>query len=624
LNVKLPGRESLEMTVDAESDYWEPTRPCETCPADGIRLYPLPNHVQTFAFNIVNHARVKKTLEVLFLIPDPDRWPDGQIFLPPGAQPEATVKDLLKPFMPLRKLGTKPFKVDLPETGQAVRIKLPASDEQVDPEANLLIPDQSDPKKFKPVSLKHGLLVLFRDLQSKDVTIRRIQIVPQRPGRYLTVTARYDAATERVEILAKANNPDALPEEGIAVSADIEHVSVPKGSKLSGKVTASKDLEMHAYLVGNAPQEITASVQVDKNPRAFIFRIPRGASIDNIPLFNDPAVRIVSPADRTAFNASVGVVPIRIQVDAAEGTFDDDDSTAFIEVGIDEEPNRELEDDKVLTLYSDRQVEIAATRFSPEGTLSLQTKVGDFVRDLPTEGLSDLRANLLARLVINGESKWSDPVEIVLDGAPPEIHVDDMPKQVVSGDDVIIHIRTTQDDLSGVASVEAVFESVGAGDADKIKWEAADDDGKGGWIVSLKTAEQGLGLKTILIRATDKKENVSDPLSESIEIIQKPVTPSTSGKEIQPDVSNTVSGQAHYDNQPARVTVTLVSAAGATTATKNSNDAGEFTFFKVPPGEYVLKARSLEAIRNKHRLAEMKLTVVPRSQASVPVRVSLE
>lgn len=629
-NVTLPGRELLELRVDAESEYWESTRPCETCPADGIKLYPLPNHVQPFAFNLVNHARVKKQLRVEFLIPDPERWPDGVIFLPPGAQPEATVDELLRPFMPLHKLSNKPFEVTLPDTGQAVRIKLPSSDEQVDPETNLLIPDKSDPDKFKPVLLKHGLFLKLTDVQSKEVTIRRIQIIPQRPGRYLTITAGYDADTQRVDILAKANYPNSLPEEGISITAVFEGISSEKKKKLSGKLkkSSSEPELLNAHLAATAPQEVKASIHVDGYPRAFVFRIRRGASIDKIPLSTDPEVRIVSPANRTAFNASVTEVPIRLEVDAAEGAFDDEESNAIVEVGIDEKRNRELQGDEILTLFSDRQVEISATRLSPDGTLSLITRVGDFVRELPTEGLSDLRTDLLAQIVINGETTRSEPVEIVLDGRPPAVHADDVPNQVEIGEDVVIPVVATTPDDSGVAKVEAVFESIGAGDEKEPEWAVAIEDGNGGWIAKIETSKLGAVLKpipkTILIRATDKVGNVSEPISEKILIVPKQETPTTNTPAAPPDVSNTVSGRAVYDNQPALVTLTLASTAGVTVATKNSNNAGEFSFSKVPPGEYVLNALTVNPIRNKKRSAEMKLTVLPRAQGSAPIRVSLE
>jgi len=624
INVTLPGRESLELTVDAPNSYWEFTRPCEMCPADGIKILPLPNHPQSFAFNVVNRAKVKKTLEVHLLIPNPAKWPDGPVFLPPGVQPKATVNDLLKPFAPLRELTSAPLRVDLPDTAQPARII--AAGDKLDPDANLLVPANSDPEKFKPIFLRHGLLVLLHDVQTNEVTIRRIQIVPQRPGRYLNVTAAYDAETERVEFAVKANDPNSLLPDGVDISLDMEGISAPKDKKRSGKITkASKEAErLYAYLAADAPQVVTAQVHVDNNPRAFMFRIPRGVTNLKLPLFKGPEVRIVRPMAGTAFNAAVKVVPTQIQVDAAEGLFDLENSTAFVQVGIDSQRDGELHNDAFSTLYSDRQVEIEATRLSPDGTLSLEAKVSDFNRQLPTEGLSDLEVDLLARVVINGESIWSDPVTIKLDGAPPEIHVDDMPKQVISGSDLEIHIRPTQDDRSGIAQVEALFETAGGATTDEVKWEPAKPDGNGGWVAVLKTAKAGLGPKAVLIRGTDNVGNVSAPVTENIEIVPKPDTESVSAKETPPDVTNTVSGRAFYDNQPASASLTLVSAAGATVATKNSNDAGEFTFFKVPPGEYVLNAKSLAAIRNKRRTAEVKLNVLPRPQAASSVRVNLE
>ena len=76
-------------------------------------------------------------------------------------------------------------------------------------------------------------------------------------------------------------------------------------------------------------------------------------------------------------------------------------------MGIDSERDRELLGNEAKKFNADRQVGYFIKALLPNGTLQLNTRVGDFVQNVP-RGPANVRANVLARLVVNGNETWSD------------------------------------------------------------------------------------------------------------------------------------------------------------------------------------------------------------------------
>jgi hypothetical protein len=623
--VDLPGREALDIAVNTQPEFWTPTT---------HSLHPLPNRMQNFTFDVVNRAKVAKKLDVSIVAPS--NVPNKPEFagLPSGPQKADVAAKLLDPYGPLVPLGPN-FPVDLPASGESVRVKIGGSDTKLNPKANLVLPEKGDPEQFPGVPLRYGLMILLTDPATKDVTIRRIEIAPQRPTGYLEAKASYNRATERLEIRVKAKNQDIIPSEGLQLSADVEGVSAQLPRSLKS-VLKGPDFEamMYAHLGPTATPEVRASVNVDDYPRAFVFKINRASpSRDFAPETGLAEVRITSPLPGKAYKAPVKRIDAVAEVDAPEGTFGEGDTASNVEFGIDENQDRDLQGERVEIRNADRQVSVYAKSLLPDGTLGLDTRVSDFHLSL-SSGLADGRASVLGRLMVNGKPTWSKPVEILLDGSPPIIHAAMPPNREVEADeDLVVHVLTHQTvnevDLSGVKKVEAVFDSVATKetvDAKPAAWEEAVPDGPNAWIAKLPTKGMGKGPQTVLVRATDNVGNISDPLRESVTIVpKKPKEPVVAPKQpAAPDLANVVSGKVQYGSDAVKASVSLESFVGPQVPAVVSDASGKFMFPKVPPGKYTLKAKTPEAIHNRFRTAEMEVTVEPKPKVQPPVAVKLQ
>ena len=323
-------------------------------------------------------------------------------------------------------------------------------------------------------------------------------------------------------------------------------------------------------------------------------------------------VRITDLPGGRVYGEGTDAVPIRLQVDAPEGAFAGGQDSVF--VGLDEDRDRELSGERKLRLTSDRQAELFLEQAGPAGELTIGTRVGDFALDIPTVGSRGGRVGVLAELALAGRSVWSEPVEIVLDGSSPRLLQPRLRPgaEIPLGEEFELSVLATDDDLSGVAKVEAAIDVAAIGRfAEKPKPVPAEQDpDTGAWIAKLPTAKLPLGAYRLLMRATDQVGNVSEYGSVTIQIV-----PPASQAAMD---TNQVSGTAFYGSQPiADVQVKLTPAAeGPSIAPAVTSELGVFVFTAVPPGKYLLQARAL--INNEFRLAEAEVEVAaPPAQATI-------
>jgi hypothetical protein len=320
-------------------------------------------------------------------------------------------------------------------------------------------------------------------------------------------------------------------------------------------------------------------------------------------------------------------VPVVVEVDAPGVDFGKPDATCYVEVGLDWDRDGEFKDEKTEVVYSDRNVELIAKSLSPDGRLTLETKVQDLQLKVPATGSG--AAPLRARLVTPEATTWSEhPVEVVLDGSGPEIHTY-FPNghQVESGKDLEVHILA-EDHLSRVTAVKAIFETAGTEEVKWEDWTEAEPLDAGTWVAKLSTKGLPTTRHTVLTRAEDIVGNKTD-VPDEVEVFIRPKQQQSSTtppvKKVEPDVTNQVVGQVRYGERGVRAKVELQGAAGAAIAPYITKDDGRFEFTKVPPGAYVLTAESVETVRNyKLRSEKIDVTVSPRPQPPPNITVKVQ
>ena len=117
VHVELPGQQMFRLAVDRGPEAWAPT-------GDGVVLYPLPNRVDRFAFQIINETGAERPVTVDLFIPERNR----NFVFPRDAQQPDVARELLDQFGARTPLATN-VPVALPAANTPQRIMFPAPKE---------------------------------------------------------------------------------------------------------------------------------------------------------------------------------------------------------------------------------------------------------------------------------------------------------------------------------------------------------------------------------------------------------------------------------------------------------------------------------------------------------------
>jgi hypothetical protein len=413
----------------------------------------------------------------------------------------------------------------------------------------------------------------------------------------------------------------------VELFVDQASVSAARGTDYSGRLVAPNyEQSMYVHLTANAPPGVRAFVNAGDYPRAFIFEVPSSNRPNIEPKDDAMEVRITDPPQLYAFKPALDVpLKVKVEVDAPEQSFNNEDGKSYVRVWLDWDRDGVFRNERYVQRYSDRKVIVRAKSLLPDGTLTLNTEVGDLELDLEVTA-SGKAADLRAQLVTPYGNSESLPVEIRPDREPPQIYaalhpVAEPGNRIERGTDLEVHVFTEQQapDLSGIAEVKAAFE-MAVGSGAKVNWVEAKSSGRE-WIATLPTKELLPGTYTVLYYAIDNVKNESAVKEEQVTIYAKEAAESA-GTSAEPDPANSLSGRVFYGDLAVAAHIELLSAAGAAVQGKSKED-GSFFFPKIPPGAYNLKAASLRAVRNKRRTAEMPVTIPPRPARTAPITVQL-
>lgn len=633
VEIQLPAPAPVELAVGGVPNSWTTT-------SDGVLLHPFPNRRIDFRLDLVNHSGQPQSVDVQV------RATSQRIVerVPLAAMTPADADRLLDRWGAKEVLAAV-SEMALPAEPVATPIAFPKP------------PDEPPPAKPAPKEAAGGeaakpaagsapavqeLLLVVTDRKTQQRTIRRIQFEPQRPRRFVQARVGYDFQEQRVRIRVSAPNPAVLPPGVLKVRAEfVEPLEEAAERRLEGELRAP-DFKTDLYAeIESKPQRIaTLLLHVDGYPRAFVFRVPCWVHSVELPEQRDLLdVRIVQlPQGRNYL--PVDPVPVRLQVDASDGAFDRPDDV--VEVGVDLDRDRELEGEQVVSLRADRQAAVNAVQCAPGGVLTLDTHVDDYLVTLPPAGLQNAPANVVARIIVGARQRWSNVESVVFDALPPRatrIELDP-DRLVVQGAELSVLSWVSDDDLSGVAKVEAGLDVQRSGQmATEPKPAEAHLDAAGRWVAKLATADYPPGQYTLLVRATDNLNN-----SRLFKVRDVRILTEQEAKEEQQKQTNQLAGSVLFGGSAVpQAAVELAPAPkkpdGDAAAKKPEGDAaaktglppeaqrtttneqGRFTFPKVPPGDYRVSVKVL--LHNKTRQATQDVTIPPPPKRLEPLRFDL-
>lgn len=607
----LPSLETISFAPVGGSGSWSRA-------ADGVVLHPLPNRTTDYEFQVANLGTADKVVDIEFLAPEKRI----ETTLPNSVQTLA-----ISEVLALTGPGATLVKIEdlkLPAGGKPVSLVAPPPKEKGAPP-----PKEEDKNKqestvgtgpktgdeLPPQAVRQGMLMILRERATGNTLLRKIDFRPQRPRRYVDASVGYNLAQERIEVRVVASDRAAVPAAGIKVKLNFpEPLARGTEAQLEGILNAP---DYSALLYVQAPPSDsrvqTVFIDVDDYPRSFIYRVPCGPPATNIPEVADALdLRILAPAAGSMFKAPAAKIPVSLEVDAPVGSFDNDRDT--LEVGIDRDRDRDFRDEAPLVLHSDRQAEIYMNKWGTNGIVVIKTDVHDFKLEVPGGALQNLRANLVAKAQVGSRIAYSAPIEIGLDGAPPQIsRVELKPGRTVQvKGELVVDVWSTDAEMSGTAKVEIGFDTDGSGKfSEKEPPLPAVSVAPTRWSIKMPTDKLVPGRATLLIRPTDRAGNVGE-----ISKMQLTVVSAADAAALAKAAGSRVTGIVRYGPDPLeKATVALTTADDKPIADAVTDAAGFFSLEAVPAGSYKLAARGLA--RNKPRKFEQTLTVPP-PPAKVP------
>ena len=587
-----------------------------------LTLHAFANRSTDFEFRLRNLTSTDQQVDVQLLGSDVIAAPT----LPAGAVPPQEAAKLLAGFAPTTVLVAG-FPVTLAAGGEALGITFPPTAKQPPAKAEAADSDAKPPagsdakqgavapsEKAAPKPLPRNMLLILTDQQTGRQTIRHIALTVQRPRRFLRPLVSYNPERERVELRLRLVAPGLLPTGNMHVHAELGG-DIPAGLQVRFDAEISPEnpeILLNAPVPAASERIATLHLSVDDYPRAFVYEVPCWSLATDIPEKTDLMdVRITGLPEGETYKAPAGNIPVRFEVDAPRGAFEDDRDVLY--VGYDLDRDRELNDEPRIALHADRQVELYLEGVSPNGRLTISSRVGDFEQKLPAVPTRGARLGVLAELSVAGRMAWSNTVEVTVDGEPPRVYQPRLRpgSELAPGSEAELSVLATDDGLSGVAKVEAAIDVEGTNEFGGANEPvvAQQNPESGVWVAKLPTTELAPGVHRVLLRATDKVENVGDVTTLNIRVLSIESAESAG--------LNRVPGLVLYGLNPvAEAEVKLVPAEGKSLSTVSS-EQGTFEFPKVPPGKYKLSARGL--LRNRYRTAEVEIEV-----AAPPAQVILQ
>lgn len=603
ISVHLPSRPTLALAVDGVPGSWND--------ADGkLRLYPFSNRSTAYTFSLVNRDSQPRELTVKWL----ELRQSSRVDIPRFELSASDTAQLLERLGPIESLVPVP---DMTLTADDKPVKIPFPKPAVEPPAA--------PGAPIPSLIPHGMLLVVTDRKSEQSLVKFVQVAPQRPRRFVRPQVRYNADRERIEVSVVPVDRSLIPQEGVKIHAEIlepipDDATRELDADLVGPVFEAK---LFVEAVSQLGKTLTLRISVDEYPRAFTFRVPCQGNTGYLPEVLDAMSTVItSPKPQTAFQSPLEELPVELQMDVPEGSFQV--PADVLEVGIDRNNDRDFRDEPVLTLRTDRQVQVTQLQFSPEGQFKLFASVGDFKVRIPASGVRSANVQILARLTISDRTVWSRPIPVTFDAALPRIRrvAVSPPGPVVIGTPIQLTINASDNDLSGIARVEMAFDAERTGQIPiKAKLIPAELGADEKWHAIVATKDLTPGLHSLLVRAIDRVDNVGEVTKVKLVAISVEDAAKLNSTPVS------VSGVVLFAEMPAaEIVVSAENADGPQAnapkvAPSETDDNGQFQLRGLIPGKWKIRAKGV--VRNKTRTTEQELIIKP-SETPQPLKFTLK
>ncbi|WP_372896111.1 hypothetical protein, partial [Stieleria sp.] len=520
-------RRTLDLMLPVAEVYVERGAASFVSDVEGVELLPHPNRLEKFRFGVVNHASRTKQISMRC-------YALGQSLIGPLPSDPST---LLVGALPLAS-----FDVSVPGDGQPA-FPSAGDAEQADgedAEAKEATPKQDDAgkdeeEKAEPIEstdMPHGMLVELSDRDTGQSTYRHVRFAIQRPRRFVSPRVGFDTKKQQITVEVSAVDPSRLP-EGAPVRVECRLADDRSGrtrGKLQGMITrASPTTNLFIATTAPPPNVARVYIDVDGYPRSFIFDVPCGKHLTNVPEVTDSVDLRMTTSSKGGILGATKSIPVAVQIDAPVGSFEN--GRDHLNLGIDLDGSGVPHPEDSVRLTTDRGVMIGFVKSTPDGTVELTNVVSDHLIDLPAERLENLLIDVAASLTINDQIQSFRKIELLIDTAPPVVG------PVTRTDGLSFAAVNSQVDLevwawdegSDVTKVQAAFDVDGNGEfpaAGNIFTASRTSDRQ--WILTVDSGADA-GKKSLLVRGVDRVGNESDPVAVEMEV----VSPTESTKRVK-------------------------------------------------------------------------------------------
>lgn len=606
---QLLARKSISMLLPVAELIVERGNRSLTSDENGLRLTPYPNRMNSFRLGFFNQSPDQRRLSVQAFAVDSQTTIDSSSDLDDliNDQPPLMTMDL----DPIAAMGATYWKPNPAETAKVAK----------DPAKTTEKADESSGRQ-KFVRNLEALLFVLRDLDSGQVTLRKLSFAVQRPRRFVRPKVGFNAGRGRIEVEVSANRADLLP-DGAPVVVNC-HLRGAKAAQTRGKLQdVLSPNKLTASLFIDIPpgsfQTEELLIDIDGYPRAFRFDVPCGKHSSDLPEIYDRVDVHVKAGSGDRFLSAVDELPLTVAVDAPAGTFENDSDS--IEIGLDLDQTGLPEEETLIRLNSDRSVQVGFFGTNAAGEIQVLPQVSDHSPRLSVERLENVPLNVAGRLTVQNVHRTIPSIPFYIDTAAPLLgSVQREPTGEVSVGTTLKLSTIAWDNGSGVRVVEAVLVPRGvSGFPEKAAIIRGTNSQGRSWVLDVP-AGTAPGPQTLLVRGVDAVGNASDPVAIDIDVLA-PKKANASSSSVE------VSGFVSYRGEKiSQAVVELETLSGIAKETKPgrktvSTSDGQYRLSAIAPGNYKITAKAV--IRNRVRLAERKLEVKPGLEPKLKIDVLL-